>query len=283
MVRTNLFRSFRRMGAGRFMPRVAKRRSVVSASLWWLGMMLIPAAGYSHQPFAAYIHHQAELRVTPRTVDIELELTFHNALALSERTILDADGDGQISRAETVQYLETRADEFARPLLVFIDRRPVSVIPLYEPRLDLLADTRAAPTPLILRLYFFSRVPEHLGSAWTVEVDDRLFPHEPAVCVWNCTAADGIQLADEPRTAMLLSADSGATPRRVELRIVSTTLPSSSTGPVLSMGNSAATSHLMKTILAVPWIPAVGIGPVMAVLPVYLYWNEILTNPWGGE
>ncbi|MFB3785667.1 MAG: hypothetical protein ACE15F_04785 [bacterium] len=240
-------------------------------------MMFVPAVGFSHQPFAAYIQHQAELRVSTQTIDIELELTFHNVLALSEREVLDADGDEQISRREIGLYLTARAEEFARNLSVLINQRPVAVIPLYEPRLDLLADTRVAPTPLILLLHHFCRVPEGIGSGWTVELDDRLFPHEPAVCAWHCTAAEGITLVEEPDSGLLLSADSGATPRRVVVRTAASNFPSPSIGPVLSKNNTVGPSHLIQAVLAVPWMPALGIGPAMAILPAYMPWNQILT------
>jgi len=253
-------------------------------SRWLLFVLFFAGDGFSHPPFPAYIQHQTGIYIGSQNIDIELELTFFNTVALRERNDMDADDDGQISREETIHYLKAHEEGFLDSLRLRINQQSLPIVSLYEPEMDLLADTRTAPSPFLIRLYYFSHTPQELASGGTVELDDRLFPTDPAVCHWFFTLSDESAPQEKPHAGYWLSPKYETQPRRALARIgpshpahSRTALPLSTLYPCLT--------HIqcVPMALLVPGFPAMASGWASAGFSLYFPWRERLMNTWGGS
>ncbi len=167
----------------------------------------------AHQPFQSYIQHQTTVQLSKEYIDLELELTFYNLLALSHRQEIDQDKNEEIGKPEIEDYLSHQEDLYPHLFSISINGKRLQLIPLYEPELKLLGDPRTAPSPFQLRFFLFAEIPLQTDSNMRIELQDQLFPDYPAVCIWNTTAQDGIRLTNSKSTVVYTSKAIKTVPR----------------------------------------------------------------------
>ena len=152
------------------------------ASLVALGASLIairPAD--AHAVTMTYARHDLRVTVSPENIDITVELTFFEMPSLSERRRMDRDRSGVISADERGRYLAELAGRLDDAVTLTVDGRPVEVMPLYGPEIDLLDVAEVAPAHHVLRLYTFARTPAGLKADSVIVVKDMLWPNVPAL------------------------------------------------------------------------------------------------------
>lgn len=180
--------------------------AVLSALLFALFLRPVEA----HTTLRDFIQHRAAITVGSRNIDVSLELTFYEDCSVKERRRMDADGDGRVEDAEVAAYLAREAGRFAEALSLGIDGRPLELLPLFDPQIDLQGDSRVTPHFHVLRLDYFVRTPEWGGAASVLELKDGLWAGEKALRSLEVEGKDGVRAA-------VLSADAtGASRVRCE-------------------------------------------------------------------
>jgi hypothetical protein len=113
-------------------------------------------AAQGHDVYTAFIQHRVHLNAAVARLDITVDLTFFEEWSSRERRLIDANHDGQLTKAEIKTYLEKLAPELADKVQLRIGGTDVPLTPLYEPELDLLGNDQAGPAHHRLRLFFFA-------------------------------------------------------------------------------------------------------------------------------
>jgi len=149
----------------------------------------------AHDLFAAYIQHSVLLTVGARYCDLEVDLTFFEEWSARERAAMDADANRRITRSEAESYVKKRAPEFAEQVKLRVAGHEVTIIPLYDPEVDLLGNNQVGPAHLRLRLFFFVPTPAWLRAGAEVVVEDRLWPAARALGTLQAEGGDGCVLA----------------------------------------------------------------------------------------
>lgn len=175
-------------------PMCARWPDRLGALLLWIGWLggAVPAS--SHEVLAQYLQHRVAVTLGARHVDVTVELTFFEDGSAHEREHMDADGDGRLSRAETDAWLRQLEPRLAGAITLRLDGRPVALIPLRAPELDLLGDERVGRSHHRLTLFFFAPTPVDLVPGAEVVVEDRLWPKSRAVVVLQVEGRDGARL-----------------------------------------------------------------------------------------
>ena len=106
------------------------------------------AAG--HAVYMTFARHDTSISVDPTNIDVTIELTFHEMPSLAERRRMDRDHDRTITAAEMKVYLTERSSLLQDGVTMTVDGRPVDVVELYEPEIDLLDVNGIAPSHHIL-------------------------------------------------------------------------------------------------------------------------------------
>jgi hypothetical protein len=139
-----------------------------------------------------------------------VDLTFFEEWSARERKAMDADGSGDITRAELEAYLNKCAPQLARQVKLRVAGREVPLVPLYNPEVDLLADRKVGPAHHRLRLFYFAPTPE-LRPGDEIVIEDQLWPEAKAIATPQSEGCDGCKLTT------LLSVDADlANPRSQE-------------------------------------------------------------------
>lgn len=132
-------------------------------------------AVFAHAVFMTCIQHRVTAVVGPANIDIRIELTFFEIRSMSERRHMDADGDGTITSAEVEAYISRIAGSLAGGVHLSVAGRPVDVMPLYRPEVDLLGVDQVAPAHHVLRLFYFARTPAGLVPGDDLAIEDGLW------------------------------------------------------------------------------------------------------------
>jgi hypothetical protein len=172
---------------------------------------------HAHAILMTFIRHEAKVVVGPRNIDIVLELTFYEYPSLAERRRMDRNHDDSISPEEVAGYLASLADTLRDGVTVSVDDRPVQVIPLYDPQVDLLGASSVAPSHHLLRLSYFARTPDWLHASSRIRAECRLWPETPRIDVLNAAGSDGIQIVPDDASGLPSSPEAATGPRIVTL------------------------------------------------------------------
>lgn len=206
----------------------------------------------AHNILSEFIQHNLNLNVSAQHMDVTVDLTFFEEWSARERKAMDADGSGDITRAEQEAYLKRIAPQLAKQIKLHVAGRELPLVPLYDPEVDLLADNQVGPAHHRLRLCFFVPAPE-LSAGDEIVIEDQLWPEAKAIATPQTEGRDGCKLA------AVVSVGAGLTnPRaQVEKRLfkfrclqpptkTSQTETSSSRSSVTA-ANSSNSPHQLKT------------------------------------
>jgi len=166
-----------------------------------------PPAATAHELFTTFIQHCFRLSVDARYMDLTVELTFFEEWSARERRIMDADGDGRITRPELEAYLKIIAPVVAEQVRLRLGESELPLALLYDPEVDLLGNSLTIPGHHRLRLHFFAPKPARLTAHSELIVEDRLWPDARALASVSAEGHDGATLEaespDDPALATL--------------------------------------------------------------------------------
>jgi hypothetical protein len=149
---------------------------------------------WAHERLGSAIQHRVGVVAGSRDVDVTIELTFFEVASRHEREHMDADGDGRVSHGEIVRYLREGSPEWDAALAMRLDGRPVALMPLAPPVLDLLGSSQVGPGHHRLTLRWFARRPEALRPGSIIELEERLWPGSDVLPVLEATGQGGFRL-----------------------------------------------------------------------------------------
>lgn len=190
-----------------------------------------------------FIRHDAKISVGPRNIDVVLELTFHEYPSLAERRRMDRNHDEAITEAELKTYLDGLTGSLRDALTLHVDDRPLEVIPLYDPQIDLLDTVSVAPAHHVLRLSWFARTPEwlHIGSRMRMQY--RLWSEAPRIDVLSVAGRDGVRLVADDVSRLSLSSEVAAGPREISLSCHAVPDVTSESSPAATGAGQPGMSH----------------------------------------
>lgn len=165
---------------------------------------LLALNGQAHDTLAGYLRHHVTISLCARHVDVTVHLTFFEDGSEHERAHMDADQDGRLSRAETEAYLKQLEPQLGGALKLRVAGRPVDLVPLREPELDLLGYSRTGRWHHRLSLFFFAPTPPDLAADAELVVEDRLWPGTRALGLLQVEGRDGARLEAAPLPDVLL-------------------------------------------------------------------------------
>lgn len=180
-----------------------------------------PPASRGHDVLAGYIQHHLVISLGAEHLDLTVHLTFFEDGSEHEREHMDANGDGQLSRAETAAYLKQLESRLADTLKLRLAGKPVDLVPLREPELDLLGHTRTGRWHHRLSLFFFAATPPELAAGAELVVEDRLWPATRAVGLLQVEGRDGAKLEPVPLRDSLLPPARKGEAREFKVRVIS--------------------------------------------------------------
>jgi len=152
-----------------------------------------PRPAEAHNFLSEFIQHGIRLTVGAEHVDITVDLTFFEEWSARERAVMDADGSGNITRTELESYLNKLAPQLSRQIGLRVAGRELTLIPLYDPEVDLLADDKVGSSHHRLRLFFFVSTPG-LAAGDEIVIEDRLWPEAKALATPQIEGRDGCKL-----------------------------------------------------------------------------------------
>jgi len=152
---------------------------------------------HAHAILMTFIRHEAKVVVGPRNIDITVELTFYEYPSLGERRRMDRDHDEAITTAELSVYMAGLAETLRDSVTLSVDDRPLTVVPLYDPQIDLLEVPKVAPSHHILRLFCFARTPDWLRAGSRIRIEDKLWPDAPRIDVLDAGGKDGVRVTPD--------------------------------------------------------------------------------------
>ncbi|MCW5553998.1 MAG: hypothetical protein KIS67_17815 [Verrucomicrobiae bacterium] len=158
----------------------------------------------AHNFLREFIQHNVHLTVGAQHIDVTIDLTFFEDWSAREREAMDADGSGDITRAEQETYLKQLAPELCRQVKLRVAGRELALIPLYDPELDLQNDPGLGPSHHRLRLFFFAPTPE-LEAGDELVIEANLWPEAKSLGTPQAEVRDGGKLVS------IVSVDSGFT------------------------------------------------------------------------
>lgn len=157
----------------------------------------------AHPLLGNCVQHRIFLTVDPVNIDIEIELTFTDTRAMAERHRMDADHDWTISPEEARLYARALESTQADGFTLSIDGRPVRLIPLYAPEIDLLSVPQMAPASLVVRLFYFAPTPSFLKAGSDFTFTNRLWPDAPAMLAMTVAGEGGVRITTTPTDPLI--------------------------------------------------------------------------------
>jgi len=152
-----------------------------------------PPSTPAHNFLSEFIQHGIQLTVGAQHIDVTVDLTFFEDWSARERGVMDADGSGNITRAEQVTYLKKLATQLSKQVTLRVADRELTLVPLYDPEIDLLGDNQVGPAHHRLRLFFFATTPE-LRAGDEIVIEDTLWPEAKALATPQTEGRDGCKL-----------------------------------------------------------------------------------------
>lgn len=159
-----------------------------------------PAAGRAHDEFERFVQHRVTVEVKSGHLDITVELTFFETWSGTERAAMDADRDGRITPTETAAYAKALGARLAGSVEATLEGRPLPVLALRDPEVDLLGEDRVVPSHHRLRIACFAPLPAPRPLSAVVRVEERLWPKADTLVQFIPRASEGATL--EPGTAV---------------------------------------------------------------------------------
>lgn len=190
-------------------------------SLWTCILIAASPSLQAHDLFAAYIQHRVGISMGARHIDVTVQLTFFEEGSEHERTHMDANRDGRISRAESDAYLQTLEPKLAKAVTLQIGGRPVTLIPLRTPELDLLGQDGVGRGHHRLVVYYFAPVPQQLSPGMEILVENRLWPEARALGSMQVEGKEGCRLEAVPAGDPVFPPAKGAEARIFKARLLS--------------------------------------------------------------
>ena len=157
-----------------------KRGIILAGLLCWTLAPLERLPG--HGVLGRVVQHHIVAAAGASHLDVTVELTFHSVFAQRERRRLDADGDGLIQAGETRRYLDEILGALEAGLWISAGTRKINLTTLHPPEVDLLKNEAAGAHPLRLRASYVARLDDRVRRAGPVDLEDRLWPEDPALC-----------------------------------------------------------------------------------------------------
>ena len=127
-------------------------------------------------------------------MDVTIQLTFFEDSSAQERTRMDANKDGKVSRDEIESYLKDIETNSGKAVKLRVGGKTVELDGLYAPQLDLLGNDRVQRNHHQLTLHFFAPTPPHLSVGAELVVEDRLWPEFRALGAVQAEGRDGCRL-----------------------------------------------------------------------------------------
>ena len=158
-----------------------KRGIILAGLLCWLLAPLERLPG--HGVLGRVVQHHIVATVGTSYLDVTVEVTFHSVFAQRERRRLDADGDGLIQAEETRRYLDEILGALEAGLRISAGKREIKPTTLHPPEVDLLENGAAGAHPLRVRVYYVASLDDSMRQAGPVELEDQLWPEDPALCL----------------------------------------------------------------------------------------------------
>lgn len=208
-----------RLGRGRWWPALLPGCLVIA-----LLATLVPRAN-AHPILADYVHHDISLTIGPAEINLDIELTFQQFCAMSQRRRMDTDHDGRLTQRDLEVYLADIEESIEDGVRLDIGGHPVDLVLLYDPRIELQRGPQIDLTPCTMRLSFFGRTPLSLGTQSEVVVEDSLWPTLPALCRLDAAGRDGIRVLSLSREEVFESPVNGAQMRKLRARCAAAPLP----------------------------------------------------------
>jgi hypothetical protein len=218
------------------------RRSV------WLAALLLAVAApglrsnvAAHDLLAGYIQHSVHLTVGARHIDLTLDLTFFEEPSARERAVMDADANGHITRSEVDAYVRKLAAQLAEQVVLRVAGREVSLVPLYDPEIDLLGNEKVGLAHHRLRLFFFAPTPAALQADADIVVEDLLWPDAKALGTLEAEGRDGCSLQPQKPSDPAFAPAKGGEARLFKVRCLNPPVATAS-APAPSSTNTTGTA-----------------------------------------
>lgn len=207
-----------------FWATIRKPAGVITLFLPVIIQLLSPSRAWAHSALDDYVHHRINLKADSNYIDISVELFFHAHRSQEERCLMDDDLDNHITRGEIREYLNSRKKQFRKGIGLSIDGRPLRVIRLYRPDLELHNVRSTRDHPHSLKLYYFARTPKWLKPDSVMTLEDNLWPSAPAICSLFVQSKGTFRSSAGARAASLLSPRAFCGSRQIRIRPPATSL-----------------------------------------------------------
>ena len=156
---------------------MSPRAAGAAATLAHAAAMASPAL--AHPVNMSCIAHRFQVRVAPDGIDVEVFLRYFEFPSQTQRLRMDADGDGEVSRAELKAYGRAIDAELAQWLVVMVDGRRVPLHSSYPPVIDLMGESRVVPCHHVQRSLLTASVAAPAGRLVAVTFETKAFPENP--------------------------------------------------------------------------------------------------------
>ena len=148
----------------------------VFSVLLFAGVLIDTPIACSHRDRMKDIDHLAFINAASTYVNIEVVLHFHEFPSQQIREgRMDADENGKITPAELDQYCSALDEKILRRFSLKVDGKPVPLVSLYRPEVDLLGNDQSRQCPHLLKIFLTANLPEGTSSNTRLQFDDRSF------------------------------------------------------------------------------------------------------------
>lgn len=134
----------------------------------------------SHLDRMSDIDHLVRIDAATSYVNIEVVLHFHeipSEQAMKER--MDINGDGKITSSELDLYCSTLEQRLLRRFSLQVNGKPVPLISLYRPEVDLWGNETVQRAPHLLRVFLTAVLPSSTTESSLLRFEDRSFVSTP--------------------------------------------------------------------------------------------------------
>lgn len=213
-------------------PRSFQVRSWLRGGLGFVGACaaLVIAPGlHGHEGLMTSVLHEVGVVVGATNLDVTVELTFREAASFAERRALDGNRDGRLAPGEIRRYLAAHEREWEEAVTVTVMTdgngrpdaapKPLSLVLLHNPELDLRGVTGVGLACHTLRLEYFVRTPPGLKPGDRLLIEDRLWAHLPTQNTFRSTGRDGWLVEAETGPASARAATNGVAAVRCTARV----------------------------------------------------------------
>lgn len=159
----------------------------------------------AHPELMNFVRHRVSVSVGSNNVDVSVELTIGENPSFVERLSMDTNQNGRVEESEIEEYLSELSEMLLQALSISIGGQPTELFFLYEPEVDLGNENTLSPSHLVIRLFYFAKTPSGIKAGDEIVIEDRLWPHAPALGAYQLDGQDGIELVAEKTESVLWS------------------------------------------------------------------------------